>query len=414
MPKRAPSSLIASIGLASCIGLSAALILTTWHDGPAARDLEGILGTAVTHVAGLLAAAPTPRNAGSDRAALVDSLYLTAYAALLLLFCLAFRRTAWNAAPRARRTVQWLLALQLLVATSAEPALLFVLAAELAWVLPLAKGLRWLAALAVAAALQQLFAIVVAHVGDGAAVGRLLAFGVDLVFYGLAFGVAHVAVLENRGRRELAAANAQLRATQSLLAETVRTSERLRIARELHDHVGHHLTALNLHLDLARRQSSGPLLELLDLSRGLSLGLLQEVRRAVGQARDEPALDLSRAIATLCAGIPWPAVRLEVAGPLGAACAESAHAAFRCIQEGLSNAVRHADARQILVEVHAQGDDLVARVSDDGHGSAGAAEGHGLRGMRERLAACRGTLRAGDRAQGGYALEARLPLARAA
>jgi signal transduction histidine kinase len=230
-------------------------------------------------------------------------------------------------------------------------------------------------------------------------------------FYFLAFGVAGVAVLEQRARHRLAAANAELTATQGLLSDTVRASERLRIARDLHDHVGHHLTALNLHLDLAQRQADGKVHELVRTSRELSQALLAEVRRVVVQERDVYPVALAQALQTLCAGVPRPPVQLTLEEPLAAVSPAVAHAVFRCVQEGLSNAIRHAGATTVEVSVACEGDDVVVRIGDDGAGNAGRPEGSGLRGMRERLAAARGTLVAANRAPRGFGLEARLPIA---
>lgn len=114
-----------------------------------------------------------------------------------------------------------------------------------------------------------------------------------------------------RARLELGAANAELRATQLLWADTVRGSERLRIARDLHDIVGHHLTALNLHLDPAQRRGPEQAAPALATAHQLAQGLLAQMRGVVGAERHGQRIDLRTALLALCAGIP--AHRTELA-----------------------------------------------------------------------------------------------------
>jgi signal transduction histidine kinase len=105
------------------------------------------------------------------------------------------------------------------------------------------------------------------------------------VFQLLVFGVGWLGSAELRSRRRLAQANAELLATRHLLDEAVRASERLRIARELHDAVGHQLTAINLHLELAVRQAGAEAPLPLGHARELAQRLLAEVRAVVGIER---------------------------------------------------------------------------------------------------------------------------------
>jgi signal transduction histidine kinase len=191
----------------------------------------------------------------------------------------------------------------------------------------------------------------------------------------------------------------------------VRDSERLRIARDLHDSVGHHLTALKLHLDLAVRQSSEPVPASLRTSSELAGALLAEVRTVVSAERGARRIDLRHALATLCAGIPTPRIALLMDDSFAIASPALAHALFRCAQEAISNAVRHAGAATMTIEIARHGDELTMRVADDGRGSRKAGEGNGLRGMRERLALLGGHLQAGDRQPRGYAIQVTLPIA---
>ena len=220
---------------------------------------------------------------------------------------------------------------------------------------------------------------------------------------------ARLVLREHRMRQSLATAHAQMLATQSLLAETVRGSERLRIARDLHDAVGHHLTALNLHLDLALRQAGGATPPALHTARDASGALLAQVRNVVSGTRQDQAIDLAEAIRLLGKGIPGIDVSVRVDPAASRYPAPVAHVLFRCIQEAVTNALRHAQARRLDIALIEEDGATVARVLDDGVGQAALVEGNGLRGIRERLAELDGELQYGPQAGGGFALELRLP-----
>lgn len=411
MPTRFRNNPIASIGLACCAVLSLITILLLWLNGPKVDDMNGPIGVAIAQVAGRFTAAPSFDSAGSDRADLVAALHLAVDIPLLLAFVALFWRITLSPSRLARPALAALLLAQVAIAATVDSTFLFLFAAELALVVPLRTALKWLALQIALTLLDRLFIGWSEGEHDTGLLNRMLGLCVEIGFYFLAFGMAYIAVLEQRARTRLSAANAELSAMQSMLSDTVRASERLRIARDLHDHVGHHLTALNLHLDLAQRQAGGKVLELVDISRELSQALLAEVRRVVVHERDQRPIALEQALATLCAGVPRPAVRLTFDEPLAIASPSTAHTIFRCVQEGLSNAIRHADATAVEVSVQRRADEIVVRVADDGVGGRGRPEGSGLRGMRERLAAANGTLTAADRTPRGFALEARLPVA---
>lgn len=223
------------------------------------------------------------------------------------------------------------------------------------------------------------------------------------------FLVARLVLREHRMRQSLAATHAQMLATQSLLAETVRGAERLRIARDLHDAVGHHLTALNLHLDLALRQSRESAPPALVTARDAGGQLLAQVRSVVSGSRQDRDIDLEQAVRLLCQGVPGLEVKLRIDPAAARHPAPVAHALFCCIQEGVTNALRHAHARRLDVAMDLVDGATVVRVADDGRGPAALLEGNGLRGIRERLADLGGELRYGPRTGGGFALELRLP-----
>ena len=196
-----------------------------------------------------------------------------------------------------------------------------------------------------------------------------------------------------RANALLAAANAELLATRSLLEEGARDGERLRLSRELHDVAGHTLTALQLHLELARRlPDAAQRAARLDAAQELADSLLREIRGVVTQLRRHDGIDLPSALRALCQGFPGVVVRLEVDAGLRVTDVDRAEALLRAVQEALTNAVRHGRARQVQVRLWRDGDAVRLDIVDNGQGAAAIEAGHGLTGMRERLAAHGGAL----------------------
>lgn len=212
-----------------------------------------------------------------------------------------------------------------------------------------------------------------------------------------------------RANALLAAANADLLATRSLLEEGVRDGERLRLSRELHDVAGHTLTALQLHLELARRlPDDAQRLARIDSAHGLAESLLREIRGVVSQLRRHDGIDLPSALRALCLGFPGIDVRLEADADLRVADVERAEALLRIAQEALTNAVRHGRARRVDIRLWREADQVKLEVVDDGRGTADVVEGNGLAGMRERLAAHGGEVRCESEPGRGFRLRANL------
>lgn len=385
-------------------------VMIFWIDGAGRADLNTPVGLLAELVAAQFTPPPSPVRVGTDRRELAYALVVGAHAFMVALFAaLLWLRTRMRQPARGGRL---LLALQAAMGAAAMSALLYVLAAQLAVVLPTRKALQWLCGqillLAAVFAWMSLFSSL--RFRDSALHLIWLYAAMGMLFQLLVFGVAWLARRDHESRVTLAATNAHLLATQSMLADTVRANERMRIARDLHDAVGHHLTALKLHLDLALRQSVAPAPDALHTSRELAASLLSEVRVVVGAQRKEK-IALGAALATLCRGIPEPAVRLRVDPDLDIASPALAHTLFFCVQEGLSNSVRHAQARQMSIDLGVQHNVLRLTMEDDGGGLRGAAEGNGLRGMRERIAEHGGTLTLDAGARRGCRLALAVPLA---
>jgi signal transduction histidine kinase len=264
----------------------------------------------------------------------------------------------------------------------------------------------------------------------------------DLVFIPLRFVVGWVAGYALRQRAEQAEA-AEMRATlaerdreaaemRATLAEREREAaariavaeERARIARELHDIVAHAMSVMVLQIGAVRHKLPEALEEDREaLGRVEQAGrtALTEMRRLLGAMRSDgdglelvpqPGLDALDSLVedVSRAGLP---VRLHVDGervPLPRAIDLSA---YRIVQEGLTNALKHAHASHADVTVRYLPDELELNVADDGEGPATTnGHGHGLVGIRERVNIYGGEMSAGAAPAGGFVLSARLPVDR--
>ena len=235
-----------------------------------------------------------------------------------------------------------------------------------------------------------------------------LTLGALVAWQGLGFAVGGMAAAEARARAELQRALGDLGATRELLTGSARLAERLRIARELHDVVGHHLAALSVNLDLAARRSSGPAAEAVREAHAVTRLLLQDVREVVHDLRDARTLDLRSALQCLAKTVREPEIALDLPETL-AVDPLRAQALYRCVQEGLTNAARHGQARHVDVRVRRTATGLELGVADDGRGAARVEPGLGLRGMRERVEECGGRLEIEARPGAGVRLLVSLP-----
>ena len=214
------------------------------------------------------------------------------------------------------------------------------------------------------------------------------------------YGTFHLfALLMARTAREAAEArdraeflNRELVATQHLLSEASRQSERTRIARDLHDLLGHHLTALSINLQIAERLAEGEAAGKIAESRALARLLLSDVRDAVSTLRDEGAVDFGRAMHLLVDGVPQLDIDLDIEPGLIINEFEVAESLLRCVQEALTNTLRHAGASRSWIRVWEADDGVHLEIRDNGSGARRVVEGNGLKGMRERLAHLKGSL----------------------
>ncbi|MFI5912394.1 sensor histidine kinase [Dactylosporangium sp. NPDC051541] len=209
--------------------------------------------------------------------------------------------------------------------------------------------------------------------------------------------------------------------------------ERLRIARELHDSLTHSISIIKIQAGVAvhlARKRDEPVPDALVAIEHASADAMRELRNTLEVLRADDPLAEGNGLCHLDrlaegarrAGLP---VTVQVAGAERELPAEVDSTAYRIVQEALTNAARHAGAATATVCIEYGADGVTVRIEDNGKGVGGDADGGdsggagsavpvpgvGLTGMRERVVALGGTLRAGARSGGGFVVEARLPLA---
>jgi signal transduction histidine kinase len=268
------------------------------------------------------------------------------------------------------------------------------------------------------------------------AVGATHTFGIPDRLLGpenlalVALGALAVAAADASRNRRAYLAEAVRRAQdaqRSAEAEARRrvTEERLRIARELHDSVGHHLALINVQAGVAGHVLAGDQTEIGQALEAIRVGsrtALLELRDSVGLLRQPGEALPSQPPA---AGLAGRAELLETFRRAGLRITETVdgrprplpwatdHTAYRVLQEALTNVRKHAGPGDVRVALHYEPDALTVIVENDGGPVAAADEppAHGLVGMRERVTAVGGTLHAGPRPGGGFRVSAVLPAA---
>jgi signal transduction histidine kinase len=245
--------------------------------------------------------------------------------------------------------------------------------------------------------------------------------GFFLMFFGGPFAAGEV-MRRRRARDTVIVAESEERA-RSAVAE-----ERQRIARELHDVIAHAVSVVVLQARGARKvlpAEQADVRSSLDTIERSASEALTEMRRLLSLLRDDdealslaPQPSLARVdVLAQRARDAGLAVELQIDGELGGLPAGVDVSGYRIVQEALTNAIKHAGGGTAQVRIARDADELTIEVVDDGRGPNGGDEGggHGLVGMRERVALYGGRFEAGPRAGGdGFALRAQLPLEGAA
>jgi signal transduction histidine kinase len=242
--------------------------------------------------------------------------------------------------------------------------------------------------------------------------------GADALWLAAVLAAAQAYRSTRSWQREVAARLTQDEHERELEAGRRRAEERVDIARDLHDVVSHTLAVVGVHLNVAldafdtEPEEARGALRLAQAVRGRAmtdLKALVDVLRAGGLA--EPARGLD-GLGALAAQIREAGLEVTVTefGESADVPAPVATAVYRVVQESLTNTVRHARAGKVVVTLRYAPDNVVVDIQDDGTGAAAITDGHGIAGMRERVAALGGALTAAP-GKTGFTVRATIPIA---
>ena len=246
------------------------------------------------------------------------------------------------------------------------------------------------------------------------AIAIALIYGTGIVFVVV---FTRVAASEREARTALAEANQLLRDHAVQVEELATTKERNRLAREIHDSLGHYLTVVNVQIGAAQailEQDRQRALDHLSNAQALTQEGLAEVRHSVAALRASPteSRPLPEALAKLAE--QWNAAGLRakfvVAGTIRSLTPQANLTLYRAAQEALTNVGKHAHASTVDLHLDYRDERLVRlRIKDDGLGSANSEGGFGLLGVRERVQLLNGAVRVRTDAGEGFTLEVELP-----
>ncbi|MDC8831953.1 sensor histidine kinase [Alteromonas gilva] len=211
------------------------------------------------------------------------------------------------------------------------------------------------------------------------------------------FNLFALVMMESRNQAEqekqrAEQANRELRALQDLMQQAGRKEERTRIARDIHDLVGHHLTGLSLHLQVASRTVPAAQKPVIDQCLSIARLLLSDVREAVSDMREFGQLDLLQALQALIDPLR-DKIQVNIAcnTDISGLSLLQATNLLRCIQESLTNSLRHGRADTLDIHIYRASDALIIDITDNGSGSTRFTPGNGLKGMQERMAELNGS-----------------------
>lgn len=221
--------------------------------------------------------------------------------------------------------------------------------------------------------------------------------------------ISSIATLESiKANEKTQQLNRDLLATQLLLSDASKESERTRIARDLHDLLGHHLTALTINLQVAGRLSSGEAKNHIDQCYALSKLLLSDVREAVSTLKTMPIVNLKELLEIATKDVPRLSVSIQLDDDMVLDDVNVAESLLRIVQEAITNTLKHNDASTASIEVQSHDQVITLRYSDSGIGCESLKLGNGLKGMQERLQKIGGTLSL--TAQPSFSITANFPL----
>lgn len=205
-----------------------------------------------------------------------------------------------------------------------------------------------------------------------------------------AYSTLDIVRREKEAKEKISAINQELIATRFMLKTSTKKQERLRISRDLHDILGHQLTALSLNLEVSMHKVPVEYKDMLNDNLQQAKNVLRNVRGVVKEMRNEDQFDLVVALDELFDHLPN--CNLSIENPLNVNSISLKYQLIDCLQEGISNGLRHGYASQFNLTCQRDNNILTLQLIDNGNGVINNIAGNGLTGMKERLAEFNGSI----------------------
>ncbi|PHS18918.1 MAG: hypothetical protein COA86_07055 [Kangiella sp.] len=222
----------------------------------------------------------------------------------------------------------------------------------------------------------------------------------NIIYSGLLYYTFHLfavsmtvnAVSAEKAKEKAEKLNKELQSTQLLLGEASRQNERTRIARDLHDLLGHHLTALLINLQVAEHTTKGDAKKNIVKCHSLAKLLMSDVREAVESIRENQSLNFENMLKKLIEAVPNLKFSIDIKYDFELDDIDIAKQFLSCIQETITNCLKHANASQFKLVILRNKGNLLLKIEDDGSCDNKLNAGHGLTGITERIQMLNGTV----------------------
>lgn len=204
-------------------------------------------------------------------------------------------------------------------------------------------------------------------------------------FHFFAILMAQQAISAEKSAAESTRLNKELQSAQYLLEQATRQNERTRIARDLHDLLGHHLTALIINLQVAGHISEGEAKDKVEQCHSIAKLLLSDVREAVSTMRENETLDFRKMVEMMIENIPELTIHNQIDTALNLENLNLAKSLLSCVQEATTNCLRHSGASELWISMTEKDNLLLLEMFDNGQLPKHFVIGNGLKGMQERI-----------------------------
>jgi len=204
-------------------------------------------------------------------------------------------------------------------------------------------------------------------------------------FHFFAIMMSHQTKLAQQATEKSNQLNAELLTTQNLLSQASRLNERTRIARDLHDLLGHHMTALIINLQVISHQTQGDVQNKVDQCHSLSKLLLSDIREAVTSLRQNHQLDFKELLSSVAENVPRLKIESNIEIDFELDDIDLVRNILSIIQEAITNSLKHSDATQFDISIKIHNQRLELQMTDNGHLNKPLVLGNGLKGMQERV-----------------------------